>query len=87
MFNFRCPVCGGMMVHSRLRGYHCHTESHNIQARDMELDMVLNNHVLTDEEIDTALDNAPPVEPSEGFRERALKAMRETQKRRAVKLS
>jgi hypothetical protein len=49
--------------------------------------MVLNNHVLTDDEIDTALENAPPVELSEGFRERALKAMREAGKRRAVKFN
>jgi hypothetical protein len=62
-------------------------ESHNIQARDIDLDMALNHHVLTDDEIDTALENAPPVEPSEGFRERALKAMREAWFHRATKLN
>lgn len=86
MFNFTCPVCGGMMVHSRLRGYHCHFESHNEQARDMDLDMVL-MHVMTDDEITIVLNDAPPIEPSEGFKERAMKAMQAAQKRRAVKLN
>lgn len=86
MFNFRCPICGGMMVHHRLRGYVCHFESHNTQAHDMDLDAAL-MHVMSDDEITIVLNDAPPVEPSEGFRERALKSMREAGKRRAVKFN
>lgn len=84
--NFTCLVCGLPMVHSRLRGYVCHFESHNTQARDMELDAAL-MHVLSDDEITIVLNDAPPVEPSKGFRERAMKAMREAQKRRAVRFN
>lgn len=34
---FLCPICGEPMVHSRLRGYHCHFETHNDQARNLHL--------------------------------------------------
>lgn len=33
--NFNCPICGTPMVHSRLRGYHCHFERHNEQWREV----------------------------------------------------
>lgn len=41
MVNFKCPVCDGPMVHSRLRGYHCHNESHNQTVREIDLDLPL----------------------------------------------
>lgn len=90
-FDFRCPVCGMAMVHSRLRGYHCHFESHNLLSHVMDVDAALNHHVLTDDEIEAGMDDyvnhEQSIELSDSFRERALKAMREAQKRRAVKFN
>lgn len=78
------------MVHSRLYGYRCHHVRHNELAREMELDIALNSHVLTDEEIeefDNALDGNPPIEFSERFQRRALDAMKQAQKKRAIRFN
>lgn len=79
-----CPICGLPMVHSRLRGYHCHHEQHN----DMAFEIAMQNEpTLTDEEIDTALENAPPIEISEATKRDLLEAMKAAAKRRAIRLS
>lgn len=84
-----CPICGLPMVHSRLRGYHCHHEQHN----DMAFDIAMQNEpLLTDVELDeiiAALEypEATQVKVSTHFEERALEAMKAAAKRRAIRLS
>lgn len=83
-----CPICGMPMVHSRLRGYHCHFEQHNEMVRNREFDIAMKNAPpIDDDEIERLLAEAPPIEMSEAFKERALKGMREAAKRRAIEMN
>lgn len=76
-----CPICKMPLV-----GFKCSVEEHNSTLRELSLYGTIGNYILSDEEIEAGLES-PPVQTSEYFEERAMKAMREAGKRRAVKLN
>ena len=53
----QCPICGRTMTHYRLRGYQCHDERHNEQARELfqvEVSLMVKHPDWSEEKVEVA---------------------------------